>query len=80
MSKRADCSSTDLLNGFLLFENMETSFGSNIWFQYFCLLNIYTMIGYPMKEQDFLDILLLIITLSVFTITHEVIPWLSSVS
>lgn len=32
-----------------------------------------------MKAQDFLDILLLIITLGVFT-THEVIPWLSSVS
>lgn len=32
-----------------------------------------------MKAQDFLGILLLIITLSVFT-THEVIPWLSSVS
>lgn len=40
MSKRDNCSNTDLLDGFLLFENMETSFSSNIWFQYFCLLNI----------------------------------------
>lgn len=78
MSKRIDCSNTDLLDGFLLFEDMETSFNSNIWFQYFCLLNIYTMISYLMKAKEFLDILSLIIILSVFTL--EVIPRLGSVS
>lgn len=78
MSKRIDCSNTDLLDGFLLFEDMETSFNSNIWFQYFCLLNIYTMIRYLMKAKEFLDILPLIIILSVFTL--EVIPRLGSVS
>lgn len=79
MNKRTDCSNTDLLTGFLLFENIETSFNSNIWFWYFCLLNIYTMVGYLMKAKGFLDILSLIIILSVFT-TLEVIPRLGSVS
>lgn len=54
MSERTNCSNTDLLDGFLLFENTETSFDNNIWFQYFCLLNIYTVIGYLMKAKDFL--------------------------
>lgn len=39
--EKTDCSNADLADGFLLFEKMETSFKSNIWFQCFCLLNIY---------------------------------------
>lgn len=79
MSERTNCSNTELLDGFLLFENTETSFDNNIWFQYLFAKHLYCdRLPYESKRL-FIDILSLIIILSVFTML-EVIPRLGSVS